>query len=112
MQRKPYNLSKLLYYIVKAAPKAKKLNIADSLNTDSDNWAFNDKKMNYKYKIRKSFGDIVADFICEGMDDGADLRELVLGIPGICECGELRHVGSGTLWKFAKYLTSFLIRKS
>ena len=83
MQRKPYNLSKLLYYIVKAAPKAKKLNIADSLNTDSDNWAFNDKKMNYKYKIRKSFGDIVADCICEGMDDGADLGELVLGIPGI-----------------------------
>lgn len=83
MQRKPYNLSKLLYYIVKAAPKAKKLNIADSLNTDSDNWAFNDKKMNYKFKIRKSFSDIVADCICEGMDDGADLGELVLGIPGI-----------------------------
>jgi hypothetical protein len=39
--------------------------------------------MNYKYKIRKSFGDIVADCICEGMDNGADLREIVLGIPGI-----------------------------
>ena len=39
--------------------------------------------MNYKYKIKRSFGDIVADCICEGMDDGADLGELVLGIHGI-----------------------------
>lgn len=50
--------------------------------------------MNYKYKIRKSFGDIVADCICEGIDEGADI-------------GELRHVGAGILWKFAKYLASF-----
>ncbi len=83
VQRKPYNLSKLLYYIVKAAPKAKKLNIADNLNSDSGNWTFNDKEMDYKYKISRSFGDIVSDCICEGMEDGADLGELVLGIPGI-----------------------------
>ena len=81
VQRKPYNLTKLLYYIVKAAPKAKRLNIAENLNTDEDNWCFNDDD-DYGSKVGKAFGDVIWSCISDGVDTGADIGGEILGIPG------------------------------
>ncbi|WP_022762220.1 GTPase family protein [Butyrivibrio sp. AD3002] len=82
VQRKPYNLTKLLYHIVKAAPKAKRLTIAENLNNDSANWAYNED-VKYSESLKKDFGDIVVDCLGEGMDTGCDIGGDLLGIPGM-----------------------------
>ena len=82
VQRKPYNLTKLLYHIVKAAPKAKRLTIAENLNNDSANWFYNDD-IKYSESLKKDFGDIVVDCLGEGMETGSDIGGDLLGIPGM-----------------------------
>nr|MCR4649842.1 50S ribosome-binding GTPase [Lachnospiraceae bacterium] len=82
VQRKPYNLTKLLYYIVKAAPKAKRLNIAENINRDEDNWMFNDDDCDYSSEISREFGDVIVSCIFDGVTDGAEIGATILGIPG------------------------------
>ena len=95
VQRKPYNLTKLLYYIVKAAPKAKRLNIAENLNKDDDNWCFNDDDFDYGEGLGKAFGEIIWDCISDGVETGADLGGDILGIPGIVLGGIIGGVLGG-----------------
>lgn len=81
-QHRPYNLTKLLYYIIKAVPREKRLALADNINQEEDNWLHDDEENNYKARIRKSFGETVWDCISDGIETGADLGASLLGIPG------------------------------
>ena len=81
-QCKPYNLTKLLYYIIKAVPKDKRLAFADNLNDEKDNWLHDDEEKDYKRSIGRSFGETVWDCVTEGFDCGAVLGGEILGIPG------------------------------
>lgn len=81
-QRKPYNLTKLLYYIIKSVPKDKRLALADNINDDEDNWLHDDKENDYKGKIKSSFGETVWDCISDGFDTGVEIGGNILGIPG------------------------------
>lgn len=81
-QRKPYNLTKLLYHIVKAAPKAKRLTIAENLNNNYEHW-FHNESAKYTECLSKDFGDIVLDCLGDGMETGSDIGETILGIPGM-----------------------------
>ncbi len=94
VQRKPYNLTKLLYYIVKAAPKAKKLNIAGNLNSDAANWKYNEDS-EYGRKLDRDFGEIVLSCIDEGIEEGVEIGERILGIPGILIGGVIGAVSGG-----------------
>lgn len=58
-QNRPYNISKLLYYIAKSTPKKKRLVVANNVNRDLDVWRDDDRKHNYK----KGFLDSVCDGI-------------------------------------------------
>lgn len=80
VQRKPYNLTKLLYYIVKAAPKAKRLNIAENTNRDDDNWLHNDA--DYGSTLGNEFGEILWSCISDGAESGAEIGGDIFGIPG------------------------------
>lgn len=81
-QRKPYNLTKLLYYIIKSVPKDKRLALADNINNEEDNWLHDDQEKDYKEKIKSSFGETVWDCITDGFDTGVEIGGNVLGIPG------------------------------
>ena len=81
-QRKPYNLTKLLYYIIKSVPKDKRLALAVNINNDEDNWLHDDKETDYKEKIKSSFGETVWDCITDGFDAGVEIGGNILGIPG------------------------------
>ena len=74
-QRKPYNLTKLLYSIIKAIPKEKRLTVADNLNKDKENWKHNDAEYNYSKDI--------FDHIEEGIEFGAEIGGKLVGIPGV-----------------------------
>lgn len=95
IQRKPYNLTKLLYFIVKAAPKAKRLNIAENINRDEDNWFANDDDLDYGEELGKAFGEVILDCISEGIETGSEIGKDFLGIPGVIIGGILGGVIGG-----------------
>lgn len=81
-QRKPYNLTKLLYFIVKAIPKDKRLALADNINNDRDNWLFDDQEDDYRGETQRGFCDTVWDCLSDGASTGSGIGEKILGIPG------------------------------
>lgn len=81
-QRKPYNLTKLLYYIVKAIPKEKRLALADNINEDKDNWLYDDREEDYRGGTQRGFCDTVWDCLSDGVSTGSEIGGEILGIPG------------------------------
>ena len=79
-KQNPYNLSKLLYYILMAVPAEKRLALADKLNTDEDNWKFNDA--DYTEAVRESFFSSLIKSVCDGADNGLFIGSCAFGIPG------------------------------
>lgn len=72
----PYNLTKLLYYILQAVPAKKRLSIMEGMNKDKKNYKHNDD--DYSKKVQDSFLDTIFD----AMDEGAELGRELLGLPG------------------------------
>lgn len=81
-QCKPYNLAKLLYYIIKSIPAEKRLGIADNINRDKEVWIHTDGKQNYTEEIKNSFWDTLSDYIAESAADAGVVGERILGVPG------------------------------
>lgn len=81
-QRKPYNLTKLLYFIVRAIPKDKRLALADNINDDKDNWLYDDHESDYKGGTKSGFCDTIWDCLSDGAETGCEIGSKVLGIPG------------------------------
>ena len=78
---KPYNLSKLLYYIMESLPNQKRVAVMEGINTDSDNYEYNDDDDDYNEEIKGSFYDAF-DYISDGVDTGVEVGGTILGIPG------------------------------
>ena len=81
-QCKPYNLTKLLYYIVNSIPKDKRLALCDNINPEKDNWVYDDRKEDYRGGIRMGFLDTVWDGVSGGAEAGSEIGQAILGIPG------------------------------
>ena len=81
-QCKPYNLTKLLYYIVKSVPAEKRLSLADNINDDEDNWLYDDDEEDYKGEVKKTFFQSVRLYIKQTAEKASDLGYEILGIPG------------------------------
>lgn len=78
---RPYNLSKLLYYIMQSLPAQKRVAIMEGINTDSDNYEHNDDEDDYNEGVKDSFYESF-DYISDGVDTGAEIGGTILGIPG------------------------------
>lgn len=81
-QRKPYNLTKLLYHIVMMIPREKRLALADNINSEEDNWKYDDHESDYRGGTQRGFCDTVWDCISEGAETGCEIGGKILGIPG------------------------------
>lgn len=81
-QCKPYNLAKLLYYIINSIPSEKRLGFADNINRDENMWEHNDDCMDYTEEIKKSFWSTLSDYIAESATNGGEIGERILGVPG------------------------------
>nr|WP_325238120.1 CFI-box-CTERM domain-containing protein [uncultured Oscillibacter sp.] len=90
-QCRPYNLSKLLYYIIKFTPKEKRLAYVDNINSDQEMWTSNDDLKNYQKGIFESMGETISDCAMEGANIGGDIG----GIFG--ETGEAIGRGIGAV---------------
>ncbi|MCD8111102.1 MAG: 50S ribosome-binding GTPase [Clostridiales bacterium] len=82
-QCKPYNLTKLLYYIIRSIPKDKRLAIADNINVDEDKWLHDDEEEDYKEKTRLGFWESIGCCMEEGAETGGVIGGVILGIPGL-----------------------------
>lgn len=80
-QSKPYNLSKLLYYIIKATPTEKRLSFVDNINKDEEMWKDDDGLKDYTTEIQKSFGETVREHATKGADIGGTIGS-IFGKPG------------------------------
>jgi hypothetical protein len=74
-QCRPYNLSKLLYYIVKATPSEKRAVYVDNVNRDENMWKDDDKLIDYGNETRKT----ILEAIVDGASKGADIGGEILG---------------------------------
>lgn len=78
-EQKPYNLSKLLYFIVKHTPKEKRMVYATNLSKEPDVWKSDDELKNYRDEIRNEFMDTLKDSISEGASNGEEIFESMFG---------------------------------
>lgn len=74
-QRKPYNLVKLLHCLLAQTPKEKRLAVVQHLNEDPENWVHNE-------------------------DDGSDIGQNLLGIPGGVIGGLVGGIGGAVVGIF------------
>jgi len=94
--QRPYNLSKLLYFIVKNTPSEKRLAYVNTTSDNKEMWEDNDELDEYGKKIKQSFFESVR----ENASDGADLGGSIGSVFG--RTGEAigRTVGGvvGAVW--------------
>ena len=76
VQAKPYNLSKLLYYIIRHTPKEKRLAFMGNINEREENFTCDDGRADY----RKGFLDEMGETIQECAQTGADIGGEIGGI--------------------------------
>jgi predicted GTPase len=75
-QQRPYNLVKLLSYIVKYTPKEKRLVYYDNLNKDTEMWKDSDELKDYSNEIKSSFGESIVDCAMEGAKIGGEIGSI------------------------------------
>lgn len=75
-QNRPYNLSKLLYYIIKFTPKEKRLSFVENINRNEEMWKDNDDLKDYRKGIVESFGETVVECAAKGADIGENIGSI------------------------------------
>ncbi len=90
--QRPYNLSKLLYFILKHTPEKKRLAYADNLSQEKEMWEDNDELKNYNEEIKKSFRETFTSHVATGAAVGAAVGAAIFGAPGAALFGA---VGAG-----------------
>jgi predicted GTPase len=80
-RQNPYNLSKLLYYILTAVPVEKRFIIADNLNAVDENWTSNDG--DYAKAVKENFWGSFLELVGVGAEKGALIGGCFIGLPGI-----------------------------
>lgn len=75
-QQKPYNLSKLLYYIVKATPEEKRLSYIDNLNQEEEMWKDDDGLKDYRAEVQQSFFTTVKEHAVKGAEIGGEIGKI------------------------------------
>ena len=75
-QSRPYNLSKLLYYIVKATPAEKRVVYVNNINQDENMWKDDDELIDYAKETKRTILQSVMDSASEGADIGGEIGEV------------------------------------
>jgi predicted GTPase len=99
-EQKPWNLSKLLYFIVKNTPTQKRLSYADNISDKKEMWEDNDGLKDYTKEVQQSFIETIIETSKAGGDIGKEIGE-VFGMGKTGEAigkvaGAVVGVGAGT----------------
>lgn len=82
-QTPPYNLSKLMLYILKAIPPKKRLVLIEQSNKNEDMWKKSDELENYQSEIRNSLSESVCEGIAMGSSIGGNIGGAVGSVFGV-----------------------------
>lgn len=93
-QLPPYNLSKLMLYILRAIPPKKRLVVAENANQNEEMWKKSDELENYQEKIKNSLVDSICEGVSNGIEIGGDIGESIGGVFGSVGEKVGRAVGS------------------
>lgn len=80
-KQNPYNLSKLLYFIIQHTPKEKRLVYVNNISTKQEMWKDNDDLKDYSTEIKKTFVESVKDTVIKGSEIGSEIGS-ILGSAG------------------------------
>lgn len=78
-QNRPYNLSKLLYYIIDFTPKEKRLAYVDHINQDTEMWKSDDGLKDYSRSIMADFRETFTDCVSTGSTIGGEIGSIFGG---------------------------------
>ena len=79
---RPYNLSKLLLYIMNSIPPIKRVAVMAGINTESENYEYNDDEDDYNEGVKDAFFSSFGTIMEESVEKGAEIGMGVLGVPG------------------------------
>ncbi len=121
-QCRPYNLSKLLYFIIKFTPKEKRLSFIENINQNNEMWKDNDDLKDYSKGIMEQFKETVSECATKGADIGGDIGGIFgdlgekagraiggvigLGVGIAKEIGKHLPFGGGHTWGGGCYVTT------
>ncbi len=75
-EQRPYNLSKLLYFIIRHTPKEKRLAYVNNISQDDEMWKDNDDLKDYSTEIKQSFAETVVEYAIDGADIGEKIGSI------------------------------------
>ncbi len=75
-KQNPYNLSKLLYYIIQHTPKEKRLVYVDNAAKEEYLWQDNDELKDYTKEIKKSWLETIEEYAAKGADIGGSFGRI------------------------------------
>ena len=79
-KQNPWNLSKLLYYIVKNTPTEKRLSYVNNISNKQEMWEDDDELRNYREETQKSFAEVathMAENTLAGAAAGAAIGSVI-----------------------------------
>lgn len=82
VQEPPYNLNKLLMYIILHTPSRKRILLTDPINPSKENFRYDDALRDYNEEVRKSLGESIRDGLTEGVSVGSDIGGAIGGLFG------------------------------
>ena len=63
-------------------PKDKRLALADNINSEANNWRYDDQEIDYRGETKRGFCDTVWNCLSDGAETGSEIGGKILGIPG------------------------------
>ena len=93
MQQKPYNLSKLLYYILQHTPEEKRLVYAQNINKEEAMWKDNDDLQDYRAGISEKF----VESVTKGMAIGGTIGQAIGSLVGLGPIGRVIGTVGGAI---------------
>lgn len=93
-QNKPYNLTKLLYYIIQYTPTEKRLSYVENINNNAEMWQDNDELQDYKAGILEGLGSAIVSGVGSGVMIGREMGS-IFGASGKAICGVIGGVIGG-----------------
>ena len=81
---RPYNLAKLLHFLLCRTPREKRLVLVDNLNDAPENWEHNDDDEDGgKFGFLDEILFSISTGFDLGVDTGCDIGQALLGVPGV-----------------------------
>ncbi|WP_422452124.1 GTPase family protein [Endozoicomonas sp. ALC066] len=105
--QRPYNLSKLLYFIVKNTPMKKRLAYVNNTSKDQEMWSDSDEIKDYTAEIQKSFVETIVETSKAGGEIGKEIGD-ILGMGKTGEAiGRVAGAAVGTVKSVISSVGSF-----